>query len=189
MWDDVEVSLRLPAYKMSYIGGKAQIEQLIAERVIQLGTKFNLRDFMDNFFSAGMIPISLLRWELTGLDARFVNCIKIVTDYRRPDLHWANNHDDTNYRCEEIIMRAIILIFSCMVTIANLFAQAGDKRPMTVDDALNIVRVGEIQPDESGYSQAVVMSPDGKLVLYSEGRVDWENNRFTQNAHIVKQYR
>ena len=29
------------------------------------------------------------------------------------------------------------------------------------------------------------MSPDGKLVLYSEGRLDWENNRFTQKAYLV----
>ena len=53
---------------MSYIGGKAQIEQLIADRAMQLGTRFNLRDFMDDFFAAGMSPISLIRWVLTGLD-------------------------------------------------------------------------------------------------------------------------
>ena len=35
-----------------------------------------------------------------------------------------------------------------------LYAQ--DKRPMTVDDALNIVRVGELQDDDPGYSQAAV---------------------------------
>jgi len=64
-----------------------------------------------------------------------------------------------------------------------LYAQ--DKRPMTVDDALNIVRVGELQDDDPGYSQAAVMSPDGKLVLYSEGRLDWKNNRFTQKAYLV----
>ena len=34
----------------------------------QRGDRFVLRNFMDSFLNAGMIPMSLTRWELTGLD-------------------------------------------------------------------------------------------------------------------------
>jgi len=58
--------LRQPAYGTSYLIGKIQIERLIADRKRQLGTAFTLRKFMDDFDAAGLLPISLLRWELTG---------------------------------------------------------------------------------------------------------------------------
>jgi hypothetical protein len=68
VWDDVEHFLRLPGYKMSYVTGKAQFEQLLADRANQLGKEFNLKEFVDDFFATGMIPLSLIRWELTGYD-------------------------------------------------------------------------------------------------------------------------
>ena len=34
--------------------------------VDQLGAEFTLRRFMDEKDAAGLIPVSLLRWELTG---------------------------------------------------------------------------------------------------------------------------
>jgi uncharacterized protein (DUF885 family) len=46
--------------------GKMQIEQLLAERRRQLGDAFTLKRFVDDFNAAGLIPASLLRWELTG---------------------------------------------------------------------------------------------------------------------------
>jgi len=58
--------LRQPAYGTSYLIGKIQIEQLLADRKRQLGTGFTMRGFMDEFTAAGLIPISLIRWELTG---------------------------------------------------------------------------------------------------------------------------
>jgi uncharacterized protein (DUF885 family) len=58
--------LRQPAYGTSYVSGKIQIEQLLAERRQQLGDSFTLRRFMDEFDAAGLIPISLIRWELAG---------------------------------------------------------------------------------------------------------------------------
>jgi len=33
-----------------------------------LGDKFNLQQFMDEFLAAGMIPMSLIRWEMTGFE-------------------------------------------------------------------------------------------------------------------------
>ena len=58
--------LRQPAYGISYVVGKIQIEQLLADRKRQLGDRFKLREFMDEFDNAGLIPISLIRWQLTG---------------------------------------------------------------------------------------------------------------------------
>jgi hypothetical protein len=33
-----------------------------------MGEKFSLKKFMDEFFALGIIPVSLIRWEMTGLD-------------------------------------------------------------------------------------------------------------------------
>jgi len=58
--------LQQPAYGTSYLVGKMQVEELIAERRRQLGERFTLRNFMDELEGAGLIPMSLIRWELTG---------------------------------------------------------------------------------------------------------------------------
>jgi hypothetical protein len=58
--------LQQPGYGTSYVTGKVQLEQLVAERAIQLGDEFTVKRFMDEFVEAGVIPISLVRWELTG---------------------------------------------------------------------------------------------------------------------------
>ena len=46
--------------------GKIEIEKLLAERKRQQGDGFRMRAFMDEFNAAGLIPASLIRWELTG---------------------------------------------------------------------------------------------------------------------------
>lgn len=58
--------LRQPGYGTSYLTGKIQIEELMAERALQLGDEFTLKRFFDEFFEAGVIPVVLTRWELTG---------------------------------------------------------------------------------------------------------------------------
>lgn len=58
--------LQQPGYGTSYITGKVQIERLLAERANQLGDAFTLKGFMDEFSAAGVIPVSLARWQLTG---------------------------------------------------------------------------------------------------------------------------
>jgi hypothetical protein len=58
--------LRQPTYGTSYVIGKIQIEQLHADRQRQLGSSFTMQRFMDEFDKAGLIPIALMRWELTG---------------------------------------------------------------------------------------------------------------------------
>jgi hypothetical protein len=58
--------LQQPGYGTAYIIGKLQIDELLAERKRQLGDAFSMRAFMDAFTAAGLIPASLLAWELTG---------------------------------------------------------------------------------------------------------------------------
>ena len=58
--------LRQPGYGTSYLSGKIQIEELLAERALQVGDDFTIRQFFDEFFAAGVIPITLTRWEMTG---------------------------------------------------------------------------------------------------------------------------
>lgn len=43
-----------------------QIEQLMTERRRQLGSAFTLKRFMEEFDGAGLIPLSLIAWEMTG---------------------------------------------------------------------------------------------------------------------------
>jgi hypothetical protein len=68
IWFDMQLYLRQPGYGMSYVGGKVQIDKLLADRAYQLSEKFSLKQFMDEFHAAGMIPIALTRWEMTDLD-------------------------------------------------------------------------------------------------------------------------
>jgi uncharacterized protein (DUF885 family) len=58
--------LQQPGYGISYLTGKIEVEKLLGERKRQLGGRFTMKQFMDEFNSAGLIPTSLLRWELTG---------------------------------------------------------------------------------------------------------------------------
>jgi hypothetical protein len=58
--------LQQPGYGTSYIIGKIEIEKLLAERKQQLGAKFTMKGFMKEFDDAGLIPASLVRWQLTG---------------------------------------------------------------------------------------------------------------------------
>lgn len=58
--------LRQPGYGTSYLSGKIQIEELMAEYALLQGEDFTIRKFFDAFFDAGVIPVSLVRWEMTG---------------------------------------------------------------------------------------------------------------------------
>ena len=58
--------LRQPGYGTSYVIGKIQIEQLLAEVAVLEGEAFSVKDFFDRFYAAGVIPITLARWEMTG---------------------------------------------------------------------------------------------------------------------------
>jgi len=64
--DEQHLYLQQPGYGTSYLVGKIEIEKLLADRRAQLGEKFRMKAFMDDFNGRGLIPASLLRWEMTG---------------------------------------------------------------------------------------------------------------------------
>jgi hypothetical protein len=68
VWYEMQTNLRFVGWHMGMVLGKLSINKLIAERVRQLGNDFSYKDFFEEFFSAGIIPISLIRWQMTGLD-------------------------------------------------------------------------------------------------------------------------
>jgi hypothetical protein len=66
---DAEIYLRRPpGYGLGYTTGMLQMQALLAERKRQLGEAFRLKDFHDEFMAAGRLPLSLIRWEMTGND-------------------------------------------------------------------------------------------------------------------------
>jgi hypothetical protein len=68
IWTDLRIYLQQPGYGTSYVVGKVQIDKLLADRAGQLWKDFTLQKFMDEFLGCGMIPVSLSRWQMTGLE-------------------------------------------------------------------------------------------------------------------------
>ena len=68
VWNEQQLYLEQPTYGTSYVIGKVAIDKLLADRAQQLGDEFSLGRFIDEFHAAGMIPVSLIRWEMTGLE-------------------------------------------------------------------------------------------------------------------------
>lgn len=63
--------LRQPGYGTSYITGKYLLERTLADYAKQKeerGEDFRMRDFFDRLNRIDSIPISMARWEMTGLD-------------------------------------------------------------------------------------------------------------------------
>ncbi|AVA12527.1 MAG: DUF885 family protein [Sphingopyxis granuli] len=65
---DIELYLRQPGYGIGYYMGKVELEKLLADVAMQEGDRFDIKSFHDRFRAAGSIPISLIRWEMTGRD-------------------------------------------------------------------------------------------------------------------------
>lgn len=82
---DAEIYLRRPAYGSGYQMGKLQMDQLLSDRYQQLDKKFDLKQFHDEFLAAGTIPISLIRYEMTGLDNEIKDFFKRVPSPRSTD--------------------------------------------------------------------------------------------------------
>ncbi|MFN5581051.1 DUF885 family protein [Gemmatimonas sp.] len=60
--------LRQPGYGATYVSGGRLMEETIAERARQLGNAFTMKRLFDEVNGAGMIPVSMIYWELTGDD-------------------------------------------------------------------------------------------------------------------------
>ena len=63
-----QLYLRQPGYGTSYVTGKYLIERMIADLKRQRGENFSLPEFFAEVDAQGVIPASLIRWQLTGLD-------------------------------------------------------------------------------------------------------------------------
>jgi hypothetical protein len=61
-----QLYLRQPGYGTSYLTGKIEIEELMAEEALQNGSDFTVKQFFNDFFDTGVIPLPLTRWEMTG---------------------------------------------------------------------------------------------------------------------------
>jgi hypothetical protein len=70
VWFEQHLYLQQPGYGTSYVIGKVEIDRLLAARSRALGKAFTLRRFMDELDLVGLIPISLVGWELTGSSSR-----------------------------------------------------------------------------------------------------------------------
>jgi len=66
---DAEIYLRRPpGYGLGYTVGMIEIQKLLADRRHQLGDKFVLKSFHDDVMAAGRMPMSVVRYDLTGMD-------------------------------------------------------------------------------------------------------------------------
>ena len=66
---DAEIYLRRPpGYGIGYTIGSLQMQRLLADSKRQQGDDFDLKQFHDTLMRSGRLPLSLLRWEMTGLD-------------------------------------------------------------------------------------------------------------------------
>ena len=75
---DLEIYLRQPTYGMNYVIGRIQLEHLLADRAQQLGGNFELGRFHDEFLSYGLIPISMIRWEMKAIDDQARMLLKVL---------------------------------------------------------------------------------------------------------------
>ena len=76
LWFEMATTLRGVGHHMLMVVGKAQFMKLLRDRSQQLGDEFELQAFMDEFFESGLIPMSLIRWEMTGLDDEMLELLE-----------------------------------------------------------------------------------------------------------------
>jgi len=63
-----QLYLRQPGYGTSYVSGKYFIERLMMDMGRRQGNDFTLYNFFEAFYGVGILPISLVRWQMTGSD-------------------------------------------------------------------------------------------------------------------------
>ena len=69
---------------------------------------------------------------------------------------------------------SILGVLGLLLTCAVTGAETREKRPMTVDDMLDLVRIDD-----------VVMTHGGSRVFYSERRLNWEKNTYEKTFFMV----
>ena len=68
LWFEMATTLRGVGHHMLMVVGKVQFIKLMRDSAQQRGDDFDLQMFMDDFFDSGLIPMALIRWEMTGRD-------------------------------------------------------------------------------------------------------------------------
>ncbi|WP_407524261.1 hypothetical protein PDL71_01045 [Lacibacter sp. MH-610] len=68
--------LRQPGYGTSYVTGKYFIERMMMDVSRQQGKDYTVYKFFDRFYNAGIMPVSLVNWQLTGDDSLIKACFK-----------------------------------------------------------------------------------------------------------------
>jgi hypothetical protein len=68
--------LRQPGYGTCYVTGKYFIERIIMDTGRQQGKDFTLYNFFDQFYGAGIMPITLVGWQMTGDDSEVKSLFK-----------------------------------------------------------------------------------------------------------------
>jgi len=66
LWVDLGIYAHQPGYGTTYLAGKLDFDRIIADVAAAQPGRFRMKTFMDDFFSKGVIPMSLIRWEMTG---------------------------------------------------------------------------------------------------------------------------
>ena len=72
------------------------------------------------------------------------------------------------------IIPAVVAAIAIVACVAGAQAADGGKRPMTIDDELNLARVGD-----------VVLSPDGRQVFYSLTTLNWADNGYDTRYYMA----
>jgi len=67
-WYEMQTNLRYVGWHMGMVIGKLAMNQIIAEKIRQQGNDFSYKGFFKEYFAAGIIPMALIRWQLTGND-------------------------------------------------------------------------------------------------------------------------
>ena len=68
VWFEMQTTTRAPGWHMGMVLGRIQIMKLIGDAAKVRGDDFVLGEFLDEYRAVGMVPIALIRWEMTGLD-------------------------------------------------------------------------------------------------------------------------
>ncbi len=75
-----QLYLRQPGYGSSYITGKYLLERLLKDRAHQQEDDFTVYGWFDEVNRAGMIPVSMIRWQLTGDSNEIQDIVSTYTD-------------------------------------------------------------------------------------------------------------
>jgi len=84
------------------------------------------------------------------------------------------------------ILEAVKILLLALIMTTNLFAQKGGRRPLTIDNAINMFSVGStwhLAPD--GKPETVLITPDGSKVFFSKTGVDWETNQWQTKYYMI----